>query len=203
MSKKKGILNLPNTPQYIVLHCSATSDNPNSKWYGIGEPEINEMHKARFRPSCENGIKVHTGYHYVIKKDGTLEVGKSEDHGGQHASGINTKSIGICLIGKGDAKLKGNIFYDSTNGIDQNVTSAQKSTLKKLVHKLMVQYKISSDNVIGHHDVYMLKRLAKLNNFKMLKTCPSFSVRQYMTSEFIKSGTYGDGEYMSYERSAN
>jgi N-acetylmuramoyl-L-alanine amidase len=39
------------------------------------------------------------GYHFVILKDGTVEPGRDIDLVGAHASGRNSDSIGICLIG--------------------------------------------------------------------------------------------------------
>ena len=39
------------------------------------------------------------GYHYVIQKDGRLQVGRPRDVQGAHALGRNGDSIGCCLVG--------------------------------------------------------------------------------------------------------
>ena len=39
------------------------------------------------------------GYHFVILKNGTIERGRPENSIGAHASGSNSDSIGICLVG--------------------------------------------------------------------------------------------------------
>lgn len=40
------------------------------------------------------------GYHFVIKQDGTVEVGRPLDKMGAHCRGHNRFSIGTCLIGR-------------------------------------------------------------------------------------------------------
>jgi hypothetical protein len=39
------------------------------------------------------------GYHYFIRKDGTIQRGRSLDQIGAHCAGHNRASIGICLSG--------------------------------------------------------------------------------------------------------
>lgn len=52
---------------------------------------INNWHIAR-------GFK-EIGYHFVIKKSGEIQKGRSMKYQGAHASGKNYDSIGVCFIG--------------------------------------------------------------------------------------------------------
>jgi N-acetylmuramoyl-L-alanine amidase len=40
------------------------------------------------------------GYHFIIRRDGEIEVGRTLDVVGAHVAGHNTDSIGTCLIGR-------------------------------------------------------------------------------------------------------
>jgi N-acetylmuramoyl-L-alanine amidase len=70
-----------------IIHCSA-SMHGNAK-------EIDRWHKER-------GFDC-IGYHYVILRNGDIELGRPISKIGAHVKGHNTDSIGTCLIGdKGD-----------------------------------------------------------------------------------------------------
>lgn len=71
----------------IVVHCSATPDGRD-----VDAATIHEWHSNR----GWSGI----GYHYVIKRDGTIENGRPEYWTGAHAKGHNKGSLGICMIGQ-------------------------------------------------------------------------------------------------------
>jgi hypothetical protein len=78
------------TPEYIILHTVAKK--------GLTElSEIDKWHRDR---GFTNGV----GYHYYIRKDGTLDFGRDEDEAGAHCieQGMNSKSIGICMEGHGN-----------------------------------------------------------------------------------------------------
>lgn len=40
------------------------------------------------------------GYHFVIRPDGEIEVGRTLDEIGAHCEGQNADSVGTCLVGK-------------------------------------------------------------------------------------------------------
>lgn len=40
------------------------------------------------------------GYHFVIRRDGEVEVGRTLDEVGAHCEGHNADSVGTCLVGK-------------------------------------------------------------------------------------------------------
>jgi N-acetyl-anhydromuramyl-L-alanine amidase AmpD len=104
----------------IIIHCA---DTPNGKEFH--NTDIDRWHKER----GWSGI----GYHYVICIDGSVEPGRPLEVSGAHAEGHNSKSIGICLIGK------------------NRFTPAQWEALKELVKDLEEDWPAAK--VIGHYEV--------------------------------------------------
>ena len=92
------------------------------------------------------------GYHYLIKRDGPLQVGRDEDAVGAHAVAVNGTSIGVALAGGGTASM----------GWENNFTPVQFETLKSIILKLKDKYNI--EKIIGHYQV------------DDGKECPSFDV---------------------------
>lgn len=122
----------------LVLHCS-DSDNP----LHDNARTIEEWHHLR-------GFK-KIGYHFFIRKDGTIEIGRDLKEIGAHcaAEGINHHSIGICLSGS------------------HAFTREQFSSLKKLCRNLCDVFSLTSENIFGH------------NHFEKNKTCPNFDVLKF------------------------
>jgi N-acetyl-anhydromuramyl-L-alanine amidase AmpD len=106
----------------IIIHAADTPADMD-----IGAAEINQWHIKR----GWSGI----GYHWVIRRDGTVEQGRSESTPGAHAYGHNQDSIGICMVG---------------GKPDCNYTAAQWRALEALVRDLLARYDCE---VIGHRDV--------------------------------------------------
>lgn len=128
----------------IIVHCSATPPGMN-----IGRREINEWHLNK----GWSGI----GYHYVIRRDGSAELGRDIEEIGAHAEGYNSVSVGVCLVGGvNDKKIP-----------EANYTEAQWKTLVTLLKKLKKKY--PSARIIGHNEV------AK-------KACPSFNVQKWLST---------------------
>lgn len=46
------------------------------------------------------------GYHFVIRRDGEIEVGRTLDVVGAHCEGFNSRSVGTCLVGKKDFSVR-------------------------------------------------------------------------------------------------
>lgn len=124
----------------IVIHCADTYARMD-----IGVKEIREWHLAK----GFNDI----GYHYVIRRDGTIEAGRPLEKPGAHAAGYNSQSIGICYAGgKGD-----------NDKPEDNRTPAQKQALHDLVNSLKQQF--PQAKIVGHRDLPGVQ-----------KACPCFSV---------------------------
>jgi N-acetylmuramoyl-L-alanine amidase len=133
--------------RYLVVHCSAT--NPKQR---VDAAVIDRWHRQRgFRK---------IGYHYVIKRDGQVELGRMIDEQGAHAVGFNDCSIGICLVGGVDKDLNP----------ENNFTAEQFASLKAKLEELLVKF--PKAQVIGHRDLPGVK-----------KACPSFDTREWWAKE--------------------
>lgn len=138
----------------IVIHCSATKEN---KDYSV--EDIKKWHIQR-------GFN-DVGYHFVIKLDGTIELGRSLDKIGAHVTGNNAGSIGICYIGG-----------LSSNGKAKDTrTSEQKQSLIDLV--TILKTFISIKEVKGHRDYSKdLNNNGIIEPFEYMKDCPCFDVKK-------------------------
>ena len=74
----------------IVVHCSAVRP-----WQRSSAADIDGWHK-------DKGWK-GIGYHYVVRRDGTVEPGWPLEVIGSHVVGHNAHSIGVCYEGGLDA----------------------------------------------------------------------------------------------------
>ena len=126
----------------IIIHCAATKPGMD-----IGAKEIDNWHRAK----GYFGI----GYHYVIRRNGEVELGRPLDKAGAHAKGHNETSIGVCLVGG----------IDDRGNPENNFTSEQWAELAKLVTDL--QGRFGALKVIGHNEV-------------AAKACPSFNVQKWL-----------------------
>lgn len=79
----------------IIVHCT---DSPESM--DIGFVEIDKWHKERGWGMDVYGQKMSCGYHYIIRRNGVVEVGRPESIMGAHCQGHNSYSIGIVLVGR-------------------------------------------------------------------------------------------------------
>ena len=129
---------------YIVVHCAATPPSAD-----IGVAEIRRWH-------VEDRGWSDIGYHYVIRRNGTIEPGRPHDVVGSHVRGHNRDSVGICLVGG----------VNAAGAPDANYTDAQWASLKAIVHAMTVEYPHAE--VLGHHDFPGVE-----------KACPCFVVRDW------------------------
>ena len=112
---------------WIAIHASATKPSMD-----IGAGEITEWHRARGWDTI--------GYHFVIRRDGTLEPGRDIDRVGAHVQGYNSSSIGICMVGGIDARSRS----------EDNYTDPQWKALETLVTDVLKRY--PDAKVQGHRD---------------------------------------------------
>lgn len=135
----------------IVIHCSATPPNMD-----IGAKEIREWHLQRGWSDI--------GYHYVIRRNGNIELGRPVERIGAHVRGFNRYSIGICLVGG----LEKSREDDRRTFAAENYTEAQWFNLQFLVKSLLAEHS-SIASVCGHNDMPGTS-----------KSCPNFNVAQWV-----------------------
>lgn len=135
---------------YIAVHCSATTAKMD-----IGAVEIDRWHRAKGWQCL--------GYHFVIRRNGTVEEGREVNKIGAHVEGWNAASVGICLAGglAADAKTS-----------EANFTAEQYESLKKLIVEL--KHKYPEAIVQGHRDFPGVK-----------KDCPCFDVKVWVKQEKV------------------
>ena len=118
----------------------------------VGVEEVRKWHKQRGWSDI--------GYHYIIKRDGTLEFGRRCEDGnyvqGAHVLGLNKNSIGIALAGGKARKGK----------LPCNLTRQQWSQLENLWRILSLEYPEAGWS--GHND------------HDKGKQCPTFDVEVWI-----------------------
>lgn len=138
-------MNKRNKTDFIIIHCAATRPS-----LDIGATEIRKWHKDKGWSDI--------GYHWVIRRNGKLEPGREQDLVGAHCMGVNSRSVGVCMVGgvkQSDGKTP-----------EDNFTPEQYKTLLTLITKLKKQY--PSAKVVGH------------NQFETSRGCPSFDWRKWV-----------------------
>lgn len=128
---------------YLVVHAAATPSHMD-----IGFKEIDRWHR-------EKGWLM-IGYHFVIRRDGTVEPGRPVTRAGAHVRGYNANSIGICMVG-GESE---------DGGVMGNFTPEQFKALRELLFSLLSSH--PEAEVLGHRDFP-----------GVAKSCPCFDVKEW------------------------
>ena len=154
-------------PEYIVVHTAAFAGR------NCDRDMIDAWHKAR----NWSGI----GYHFVIlndkhneKADGSVENGRPTNKTGAHALGLNSRSLGICCIGHGD---------------QNDFTAAQYESMYSLIRRLMTEFAIPVNKVIGHRELNDLAEQDIIaSRYRTSKSCPGKKVDMDIIREKLASG---------------
>lgn len=123
---------------FIVIHCSDSDV--------FEHDDISVIRKWHVD---ERGWK-DVGYHYFIKKDGTIQLGRQDEVAGSHAEGYNQTSIGVCFSGK------------------KKFTPLQFYSASRLIRGLIDMYELNTFDVIAHCQV------------NKSKTCPNFDIKDLL-----------------------
>ena len=135
--------------KYLVVHCTASPPKANLSVIDVERMHIRDRGWATI------------GYHYLIKRDGTLEEGRPLTHQGAHVNGFNQVSIGVCLVGGiSDNKLK---------SPENNFTIEQFYALEDILIELKKKFPKAS--IAGHRDFPNVK-----------KDCPCFDAKKWYAS---------------------
>ena len=144
----------------IIIHCSAVRPDQTSS-----AAQIDTWHRQR-------GFKLGIGYHYVIRRDGTIEPGRPEWMIGAHChvagQNHNKYSIGVCYEGG----------LDIRGQPDDTRTAAQKQTMRRLLEELHERYPRAM--IVGHRDLIATPRSDLQVRKSSGKDCPCFdAVSEY------------------------
>lgn len=126
----------------IIIHCSDSPDSLN-----IGFHEINQWHRERGWLDKKSDISC--GYHYIVRRNGNVEVGRPESSVGSHVYGQNRSSIGICWVGR------------------DKMTEAQDKAIRQLCRQQLEKHGLKPFDLYGHHE------------FDENKTCPNFDMHEF------------------------
>lgn len=95
------------------------------------------------------------GYHFFIKRDGTIEIGRPITEVGAHTKGLNKTSVGICYAGG----------LDKNHDPEDNRTPEQIDSMIRLINALLEDFPDIHD-IAGHNEF-------------AAKACPCFDVKEW------------------------
>ena len=138
------------TDQIVIHHTGNPTDDD------MSAAEIDASHKAQGW-TC-------IGYHYVIRKDGTVEQGRPHWTVGAHAYGHNSHTIGIHMCGN----------FEEAEPTDEQIES-----LAMLLANLCTDYglPIDRDHIVGHREL-------------MTTACPGRNLYEMMDTVVGKANFY-------------
>ncbi|WP_394810591.1 N-acetylmuramoyl-L-alanine amidase, partial [Parabacteroides distasonis] len=137
----------------IVIHCSATRADRS-----LTLDDLEMQHRRR----GFNG----TGYHYYIRKDGTVHLTRPIERIGAHVKGFNSNSVGICYEGG----------LDCMGQPKDTRTCWQKHSLRVLILTLLKDF--PGCRVCGHRDLSPdLDGNGEIEPEEWIKACPCFEVK--------------------------
>lgn len=108
--------------EYIVVHHTAST----------AKETVEQIHNFHINNNGWAGI----GYHFYIRKDGTIYRGRPEKYVGAHCENYNSVSIGICLEGNFEI---------------EQPTEKQLTSLSELIQYLKKKY--GNVQIVGHRDL--------------------------------------------------
>ena len=108
--------------EYIVIHHTAST----------AKETVEQIHNFHINNNGWAGI----GYHFYIRKDGTIYKGRDEKYAGAHCENYNSVSLGICLEGNFEI---------------EKPTEKQIQSVTDLVKYLRKKY--GNFKLVGHKDL--------------------------------------------------
>ena len=130
-----------NETNYIVIHSSNTKPNAD-----ISIRDVDEWHR-------KSGL-LKVGYHFFIRREGLIDVGRSPNEIGAHTKEHDVDSVSVCLAG--GLNTRGVTAPDYSKG--------QLESLFVLIKTLKYMY--SDAKIVGHRDLSETE-------------CPSFDVKEW------------------------
>ena len=142
----------------LIVHHADTYENMDTDVY-----DVDSWHK---NPPPGQTPFDQIGYHFIIRRDGRIQVGRDINIPGAHARGRNEHSVALSFIGgrKGHSNEKGLIRSSDT------FTDGQWDSFDKFIDVFLNAY--PNSNLLGHRDVDPERR-----------TDPEFDVKDYVRSK--------------------
>lgn len=149
----------------VVVHWTETPTNKN-----IGSEELNKIH-------LESGLK-GIGYHYVIRRDGSLQRGRPVNIQGEHAlvNNHDERSIGVAFVG-GINVPSGTPNLENFVSV-QSLTRSQFNTFDHFCRSFYARF--PGGQILGHNDI------------DPIENDPGFNVREYVLANFSKASKFTD-----------
>ena len=149
----------------VVVHWTETPTNKN-----IGSEELNKIH-------LESGLK-GIGYHYVIRRDGSLQRGRPVNIQGEHAlvNNHDERSIGVAFVG-GINVPSGTPNLENFVSV-QSLTRSQFNTFDHFCRSFYARF--PGGQILGHNDI------------DPIENDPGFNVREYVLANFSKTSKFTD-----------
>ncbi len=157
-----GAFTYGNVPNKIVLHNADASS--------CTIQDINEWHKNNGWIGC--------GYHFLVRKDGSIYKGRPENVIGAHCQGSNTGSLGICFEGAYMTETMPSIQYNA--GIE-------------LINYLFNKYGTLA--IYGHKELFSTDCPGTnfpLEDFKNMKVA---NTTGYVVTQYLPNGSNGDNSF--------
>jgi hypothetical protein len=119
------------------------------------------MHKARGFDDI--------GYALVVCRDGRIQTGEALGKRGAHVKGLNSVSVGICMVGG----------VDEDGNAENNFTDEQWQAAKHAFEFLTLLYPDAKH--VGHRDLSPdSDGDGRVQRHEFLKDCPCYSVAQWI-----------------------
>lgn len=139
----------------FIVHCSYTPPSMD-----VGVAEFRQWHVIERNWS-------DVGYHFVIRRDGTVEHGRPIEIAGAHVKGMNANSIAICLVG-GKTEARSWMYLKMARKSDFNFTWQQMRALQEM------RFGVGSIGAQFPEAVWEGHR-----KHNMAKACPCFDVEAW------------------------
>ena len=123
------------------------------------------------------------GYHYYVRKDGSVYRGRPENMAGAHCPGVNSISIGICAEG---------------NFNEETMSDVQKQAIIELVKDIKSRYDIKW--IKGHREIISTDcpgtnfPLEEIKNVIANVETPQTTMSIVDLAQKVIAGEYGNGE---------
>lgn len=127
----------------IIVHCADTKTSQDF--------DIEDIRRWHTDPKPKGRGWSDVGYHYYIKLNGKLQIGRPIERSGAHCSGRNKNSVGVCFEGG----------KDQTGEKWNNPTTEQFHTFKGLKTYLFLLF--GEVKISGHYEYSS-------------KSCPNFDI---------------------------